>query len=297
MAQVTQQWFPMRDGMRSLGAARIQRSVRDLAARARAGRATHVNSRERHRATPIALVALVLVGWALLLSGTAQAQGSGNGFLFGQPQGSFTIRGGFDRASAGGDLFGFVTDQLTLRRGDFSGPTVGGDLAFRVAPRFDVVLSGSYATANASSEFRRLVGNDNMPIAQTTSFRRVPVIASVRAYLTPRGRSVGNFAWVPARFAPYVGAGGGAAWYSFRQAGDFVDPGSNVVFSDVLTSSGWAPAAQGMLGLDYSITPRIALTGEGKYTWSRAAVGQGFTGFNRIDLSGISTTLGISVRY
>lgn len=287
MARFTQQCFDMRD--------RIQRTPSTGALEASRATSARASSRWRAIRTALRLVALVIT--ATSVSSPAQAQGSGNGFLFQQPQGSFTIRGGFDRASAGGDLFGFVTDQLTLSRSDFSGPALGADLAFRIAPRLDVVLTGSYATSSAGSEYRRLVDNNSRPIAQATTFRRVPVTASVRAYLTPRGRSVGSFAWVPARFAPYVGAGGGAAWYSFRQTGDFVDPANNQVFTDTFTTSGWAPAAQVMAGLDYSLTPRIALTGEGKYTWSRAAVGQGFTGFNRIDLSGISTTLGLSVRF
>lgn len=290
MARVGQQWFGGAEGVRDGVQRRYCSGVHNALPRSAA--LPCPGSRWRVLAVLIALVSL-----APIAAARAQAPESGNGFLFGQPQGSFTIRGGFDRASAGGDLFGFVTDQLTLRRGDFSGPAVGADVALRISPRFDVVLSGAYATASASSEFRRLVDNNNMPIAQTTTFRRVPVTASVRAYLTPRGRSVGNFAWVPARFAPYVGVGGGAAWYRFQQVGDFVDPGTNAVFSDDLVTSGWAPAAQATAGVDYSLTPRIGLVGEGRYTWSRAAVGQSFTGFDRVDLSGISTTLGLSVRF
>lgn len=225
-----------------------------------------------------------------------QAQ-SGSGFLFQEPVGSFALRGGYSRPTAGGDLFSFVTDQLTLGKSDFSGPTFGADLAVRVAPQIDVVLGASYASTSASSEFRHLVDQSNAAITQTTSFQRVPVTASIRAYLTPRGRSVGKFAWVPARFAPYVGVGGGAVWYKFRQQGDFVDYNTNNVFPGDFTSSQWAPAAQAMAGLDYSLTPRIALTGEAKYLYAKGKVNDSFTGFDSIDLSGLSTTLGLYFRF
>lgn len=227
----------------------------------------------------------------------ARAQGSGNGFLFQQPAGSLTIQGGYAWPRAGGDLFSFVTNDLTLGRSDFNGPTVGADLALRVAPRLDVVLSTSYASATKVSEFRHFVDQNNAPINQTTSFRRIPVMASVRAYLTPRGRTIGRYAWIPARLAPYVGVGAGAVYYRFRQQGDFVDFTNSNVFPGDFSSSAWAPAGQGMAGVDLSLSPRFALAGEARYVIAHGNVGQSFTGFDSIDLSGLATTLGLSVRF
>ncbi len=226
----------------------------------------------------------------------AQAQSAGDGFLFQEPIGSLTLRGGYSRATAGGDLFSDITNRLTLGRGDFNGPTVGADLAIRVAPQLDVVLGSSYTSTSAASEFRHLVDQNNAAITQTTSLKRVPVMASVLAYLTPRGRSVGRYAWVPARFVPYVGAGGGAVWYRFQQQGDFVDSNTNAVFSDDLASSQWSPAAQAFAGIDYSVSPHVALTGEGKYLFARGTLNQRFSNFDSIDLSGLSATLGIKLR-
>jgi len=238
-----------------------------------------------------------LVAAVLLAAPSVQAQGSGRGFLFSEPVASLALRGGFDRAMAGSDIFSFTTTQLTLDRGDFSALTVGADLSFRVTPRIDVVFGGAYAGTSAPSEFRDFVDQDDLPIEQTTSFRRVPLMASVKAYLTPRGRSIGRFAWVPARYAPYVGAGGGAMWYRFRQQGDFINFRTNDVFSDDIASSGWTPMAHALAGIDYSLSPRFALTGEGRYAWARANLSEQFEGFDRIDLSGFTATAGISVRF
>lgn len=243
-------------------------------------------------------VAIAAALMAVTLARPAQAQGSGSGFLFQEPVGSFALRGGYARPTAGGDLFSQITSDLTLGKSDFSGPTFGADLAVRVAPQIDVVVGASYASTSTSSEYRHLVDQDNAAITQTTSFQRIPVTASIRAYLTPRGRSVGKFAWVPARFAPYVGAGAGAVWYRFRQQGDFVNVDNNKVVPDDLTSSQWTPAVQAMAGLDYSLTPRIALTGEAKYLYAKGKMNQQvFTGFDNIDLSALSTTIGLYFRF
>ena len=244
-----------------------------------------------------ARVAAAVLAAALVAPRPAAAQeSSGDGFLFRPPVATLTLRGGFDRAAAGSDVFSFVTDQLTVSRGDFSGLSVAGDLGIRLTPRLDLVLGTSYTGSSTPSEFRRFVDQDDRPIEQTTTFRRVPVTASVRAYLAPRGRSIGRFAWVPSRYAPYVGVGGGAMWYQLRQEGDFVDFDTNDVFTDELVSSRWTPTAHGAAGVDYSLGPRLALTGEGRYTWARANMSSDFAGFNRIDLSGISATVGLSVR-
>ena len=240
------------------------------------------------------LPALVL---AVALPVAARAQSTGNGFLFGAPMGSLTIRGGYANASAGSDLFAFSTDQLTLNRRDFSSPTVDIDLAFRTGARTDVVFGGSFAGTSKGSEFRHFVDQNNAAVRQNTTFQRVPLTISLRHYLTSRGRSVGNFAWVPARFTPFVGLGGGATWYRFRQSGDFIDFKTNNVFPSTLESSGWAPTARAMAGADYTLSPRLALTGQETYLWAKGGLSNDFSGFHRIDLSGLSTTLGLSVRF
>lgn len=231
------------------------------------------------------------------VASTVAAQGSGNGFLFQRPRGSIAIRAGYARASARSDLFSFTANQLTLDRGDFSGPTVGADLALRLGSRTDVVFATSYAGTSKPSEFRSFVDEDDNAIQQTTTFQRVPLTVNVRAYLTPRGRAVGDFAWMPARLAPYAGIGAGGMWYRFRQTGDFVDFEDNDVFTATLASSGWTPAAQAMAGVEYSVGPRLALAAQATYLWAKGRPSADFSGFDRIDLSGLSTTVGLSVRF
>jgi hypothetical protein len=126
---------------------------------------------------------------------------------------------------------------------------------------------------------------------------RVPVTASIKAYLSNSGRSVGHFAWIPSRYAPYVGAGGGAMWYRFRQEGDFIDFATSKVFTDAFMSQGWTPTAQAFVGTDVSLNPRFAVTAEGRYQWARSRLSTDFSQFQPIDLSGFALTAGLSIRY
>lgn len=244
----------------------------------------------------VRLGAASLLALGLLDAAPLSAQ-SGQGYLFRDPRVRLAVRGGVDGALAGGDLFAFVTEELTLERRDFTGGTVGMDVAIRLTPRIDAVLAGSVAKASERSEFRDFVDTEDNPIEQTTTLARSPFTLGLRAYLLPRGRSVGSLAWIPSRFSPYVGIGGGAMRYEFRQSGDFVDYETLDIFYDDLESTGWAPTANAALGFDYSLSALFALNVEAKYDYARASVGDDFVGFDRIDLSGVSTTLGLSLRF
>ena len=240
---------------------------------------------------------------ALLLAATAVAavvrpsfaQNAGDGFLFQAPIGSWGLHGGFDRANAGGDVFSFVTNQLTLNRADFSSATFGGNVAIRVSRTNDIVFDLTYASVAHRSEFRDWVDQNDQPIEQTTSLRRLPITASIKHYITPRGRSIGRFAWVPAARATYVGVGAGMMWYSFRQVGDFVDFQTLNVFPDAFESSAWTPVVHALAGVDFTLGRYFFLTGETRYTWAKGPMGRDFVGFKNIDLSGLSVTAGFSL--
>ncbi|HEX8726665.1 MAG TPA: hypothetical protein VF737_14845 [Gemmatimonadaceae bacterium] len=248
-----------------------------------------------------ARVLLWLAGLALatlaLTASPARAQRGGSGFLFGVPDATLTLRTGYDIAFANSDLFSFATTNLTLNRSDFSSPTIAGDLGFRLSPRVMGTVSLGYSRSAAQSEFRNWLDNNNLPIQQSTELTRVPLTFNLKAYLRPPGRAIGHYAWVPAAFAPYVGAGVGTMWYKFRQGGDFVDTVSTNVYSDVYSTSAWTPMANVFIGGDWNISPGMALTAEARYSWAQGPVSGDYSGFHRIDLSGVALTAGLTFRY
>jgi opacity protein-like surface antigen len=223
------------------------------------------------------------------------AQGTGNGYLFGAPSGGLSIRGGWFIATASSDFYEEAGRDLTLGKSDFSAPTIGVEAAFRLTSQLDLTFDGAWSNANPKSHYRDLVDNNNQEIEQSTSLRRVPLTANLKMYLAPRGRSVGSLAYIPAKVVPWVGIGGGATWYKLRQTGDFVNKSTNAVVAQTYESSGWGPALQGMGGVDFTLTPRIALTGDARYLWSRASMTDNFEGL-KIDLSGVSVALGLTFR-
>src|SRR5204863_421206 len=174
-----------------------------------------------------------------MIAPPSYAQRAGDGFLFHVPVGTWGVRGGVNLASANSDVFAFVTDQLTLDRSDFNAPAVGTNIAIRLSGANDIVLDVGYSTVSRGSEFRHWVDQNDQPIEQTTSLRRIPITLGFRHYVTSRGRSVGQFAWIPARRSLYVGLGAGIMEYKFHQVGDFIDFTTLNVFHDEFTSQDW----------------------------------------------------------
>ena len=236
-----------------------------------------------------------LVGAALLMAVAAPVRAQGNGYLFGSPDAQLTLRGGWFLASANSDFYDQARKDFTLDKSDFNSPTVGAELALRLASQLDFTFDLAWSGMSKGSHYRNLIDNNNQEIEQTTTLRRVPLTANLKAYLVPRGRAVGRLAYIPSKVVPWIGVGGGASWYSLEQSGDFVTP-SNAVVTDDLHDSGWGPALQGMGGVDVTLTPRVALTGDARYLWSRASLGQDFGGYDKIDLSGVSLALGVTFR-
>jgi hypothetical protein len=244
-----------------------------------------------------------LVAGALLALGAfapLHAQSSGDGFMFHAPEGRLTLRAGYDHANANSDIFAQSTNFLTLRKGDFSGVTLGGEVAVSLGSRFDISADLSYSHKSKGSEYRNFIDNNNMPIEQNTSFDRVPLTANARFYLTEPGRSIGKLAWIPSKVVPWVGAGAGYMYYRFRQTGDFVDYRNNNVFTagdDQFDSHGWTGTYQAMGGADVTLSPHVALRLDSRYVWAKAPLSRSFSSdFDRIDLSGVQGTLGLTYR-
>lgn len=229
--------------------------------------------------------------------GSAQGAGGGDGFLFEDPRVTLSLRGGWAMPRAGSEIFDFVEDELTLGRSDFGALTLGGEIAARVSDRVELTLGLDRGQSRARSEFRDWVGNDDLPIEQTTDFLRTNFTAGTRIYLGDRGRSVSRFAWVPSGFVPWVGGGLGYQWYAFEQEGEFVDFETLDIFADRFTSDGGAGMAYLSGGADFSISSRWIVRAEGRYAWSRSEMDTDFVGFDDIDLSGFQASIGLGIRF
>ena len=246
------------------------------------------------------LMVLISLAAASGAPSAAAQRSNGPDYLFRAPAATITLHGGFANPTAGSDIFSFTMDELTVGKSDFLSGSIGVDLALMLQGPLDLVVGFSRAESRTRSEFRDWVDNNNLPIEQTTRFLRQPFTASLRYNFASRGRQVGSIAWIPARFVPFIGIGGGVMRYRFEQVGDFIDTVTLEVFPDQFVQQAWSPVAQASAGATWSIRPLWQIVGEVRYLrgkGERSRSGDDFVGFERLDLSGLNTTIGISLRF
>lgn len=231
----------------------------------------------------------------------AAAQSSGDGFMFHKPYGWLALRGGYDAQASSGQPYTIMKSQTNVGSRSFDAPSLGLDLAFTATRRFDVVFSLDGSSTLTRAEYRDWTDDQTGgPVAHTTTLERVGFGGSLRYNFVDRGRAISSLAFIPARYVPYVGIGGGRIWYHLKQSGDFVEetgPTTANIFTDELQSSSWGWMGQAFSGVDYRINARFSLLGEARYTHAKADLVADYTGLGRIDLSGLAFHIGTSFRF
>ncbi|MFO7260496.1 MAG: hypothetical protein DIU52_005040 [bacterium] len=222
---------------------------------------------------------------------------TGPDFLFGAPHGSLSLRIGRLFARTEGGVFERTFANLSAEPDDFDGLTLGADLALRVVDRADLVVGVGFARATVDSEFNDWLDENGQPIRQTTRFRQIPVTLGARLYLTPRGREISRFAWVPARTTFYVGGGAGLIHHLYEQEGEFVDETSLDIFADHLSSSGWSSLVYVGAGAELRVTTSVALVADVRYTRGSARATGDFREWEDIGLGGLATSVGVALTF
>lgn len=219
-------------------------------------------------------------------------------FMFEEPKMTLSFNLGYGIPRAGSDIFDEIDEMFTLDKSDFHAPVLGGGLSFFLNERMDLAFEVSIARSSTWSEYTDWVDDQNLPIEQETSLTRIPVTASLRYFLADRGRKVGNLSWIPTTWVPYIGAGGGKIYYEFEQNGDFIDTVDYSVFVYDYISEGWSWVGHVFGGVQWTLAPQWIVTAEGRYSLADADLDRpDFSGYDPIDLSGFSASIGFGVRF
>jgi len=249
-----------------------------------------------------ALAAVLSAG----LLGAQQTPEAEAGFLFEPPTITLGVRGGMFVHRADSDLYDFTTERFTLDPSDYRGVSIGLEVGAWIGTRaeFSVSLDGSRVTLG--SEYRDWLEEVDgpggsvieVPIRQTTRLRHGPAVsAGLKWYLMDRGDQLGRFIWIPRQWNAYLGVGAGLLAYSLRLEGDFVDEVNETISAQSFESSGNTAFPYLAAGVEYGVTPRMALALEGRYQWGSHDLGPDFDDFaNPLDLSGGRFSLGVQYR-
>jgi hypothetical protein len=216
-------------------------------------------------------------------------------FFFGAPRVFLNVRGSLLVPRASGELFTFVSDQLTVDKADLRAGGVGFDVGAVLARSIDFVVGFDTNRSETHSEYRHYVASNEQPILQQTRFLQSVVSTGLRFTPGGRGRQVSTYAFVPRRIVPFAGGGVAIAYYTLRQQGQFVDYTDLAIFNDTFESDGWGVGPYVHGGADVQVWKHLFVTFDGRYTWMKSDLDADFVGFQGIDLAGFRGGTGISI--
>ncbi len=271
-------------------------------------------ARSRHRFLALSLAAVLVPGVALAQRGRMPPR-EGPDFLLGRPHVTLSLRGGMLFPRANSPVFNMAFNNLSLpgdttrmlKRSNLDAPLVAGEVAIWT-PRVDITFSLGYARASKNVEYRYWLDDRDLPIQNSAHLAQVPLTVGLKAYLLPRGREVGRFAYIPSTVQPYIGLAGGTVYHRYRESGDFINfAAGNSVYTTNYESSGWSPTAQVLAGSEFGLTRRANLQVEVRYGWATGSLASTFPALapapaadvpahSDIDLAGLQTTIGIGWR-
>ena len=235
----------------------------------------------------------------IALPSAADAQSSGDGFLFRKPNGSFSMRLGYEAANTSSEPFTVLKRETTVGPRSFDAFSMGFDFNVFLPQQVDLVFTLDLSTRTKTAEYREWE-EDGRPIVNQASLDRIAFGTGLRYNLVDRGRQISALAFIPTKTIPYVGATGGVLWYEFGQEGDFVevvDETTGNIFSDELKSDHYGLMGQLFAGVERRLNARWSLSGETRYTHSSARLENDYAGMGDIQLSGLAFTIGATVRF
>jgi hypothetical protein len=210
------------------------------------------------------------------------AFGLGAGLLFSQ---SINLKMGVFLPSLQSDLWEENIRNLAFNKSDLINIYEG--VEFEYFPNRYTSLSLEIGTYHKTvySEYTDYTYEDGSPIRQNISLRIMPIEANIKLYPLGRRNTI----------SPYVGAGAGLYVWRYQQWGDFVIfPEAYIREEEFAETKTFSFGFNGRAGLLIRFHPRVALSLEGKYQYLRGQLSGYFEGFEKLDLGGITTTVGIN---
>jgi len=216
----------------------------------------------------------------------------GIAFFLSLPLGTFAsgieLRVGGFAPRGHSDLFDDVDELYAVDRRDFRGFTGGIEYSLGLGDHVELGFHLDGYGRTVTSSYRDFERPDGSPIFQDLQLNIVPLGASLR--FLPAGRR--------ARISPYVAAGADVFFYKYEEQGEFIDFFSDDldISADAFVSEGAALGFHAAAGLRVPVSHDFSVTGEVRYQQARTRMDDDFSQ-NRLDLSGMSATLGVHLRF
>jgi hypothetical protein len=224
---------------------------------------------------------------AALLIGMCVADAEAQWARVYDPNGQLRFRFGLFEPAGDSDGWDAVFEGFTGSSSDLGDFTWGTDFMWRTGRNTAVLFGGSFYRGRTTSGYEDWVAGDGSEVKHTTTLQTADLTAAFVVRFEAGG------------VRPYLGIGGGFLWYELIDEGYFIDFSSPdlPVFWAWYGADGSTFEAFGLAGIDIPLNPRWSLFVEGRYRAASDDLGQDFSGFGELDLSGLELSVGFGIAF
>lgn len=228
----------------------------------------------------LASITCLTITSLLLLATTAEAQWVSHT----SAQNQLRFRLGIFQPSGDSDGWDGVFEGFTGEPSDLQDMVWGTDFLWFTSRNTGILFGSSFYRGETTSAYEDWQTSNGGEIRHTTRLEVADLTASFIFRITN------------GTVRPYLGVGGGILWYDLTDEGEFTDfDDPNLpVFWAWYGASGTTFEAHGIAGIDFALNRSASFFIEGRYRWAEDTLGDDFSGFGDLDLSGYEITGGFA---
>ena len=219
---------------------------------------------------------LATVVLSILMIGAAAAN------LHGQ---SLNLKVGAFSPGMQSDLWETNLENLAFDKQDMLGAYFGAELEMFMGRYFSLALEGGHYRQEVYSVYEFVTYDDGSPINQDLFLRVSSLEAGIKLY--PAGHRE--------LFNPYIGGGIGFYFWKYYQGGEFVDFVEEIVYEGEAYTDRMSLGFNVKAGFVYRWRRSVGISFESKYTYLKGELSSLFEGFEKLDLSGFTFTVGLNL--
>ncbi|MCP5107099.1 MAG: hypothetical protein GY950_27180 [bacterium] len=198
---------------------------------------------------------------------------------------SLNLKIGVFKPSLESDLWEQNIYDLAFDKQDMLGTYVGAELEMFMGRNVSLALEAGHYQKEIFTIYRDYEYMDGTSIEQDFFLRVTSLEADIKLY--PLGHRK--------TFSPYIGGGAGLYFWKYYQGGDFVDPIDETVYTGEAYTKTMTPGFNAKAGFVYRYSRSVGISFESKYTYLKGTLSSLFEGFDKLDLSGFTFTIGLNL--
>jgi len=207
---------------------------------------------------------------------------------------SISARAGVLAPRGQSELFALLDDALSPGGDALRPRLVGGDVQYRLTPRWSVMIGGERGSRTIGSSSLMAPAGTTTGVAQRTSLE-----LSGAQYLGAELEAIGLGGVASSgqhRVQLLLSGGVGAAQYRLRQWGEFVDVPRAYAYAEDFRSAGSGAFSFLGAGLRIPLSARLALQANARRQFGSAPMSADYSTFDRLDLGGTQVSVGFRLR-